>query len=819
MTSLGNALLALAFLSAVAAAAIALAGRNGERRWIDLSRRIVYGFCALVTICVVIIEIAFAGNDFSFNIVAQHSSIETPAFYKLAAMWSSQEGSLLLWAWVLSIVSSLALLATRNKLREIVPWATAVMMGVAAFFTGLMLFAPDVNPFAHLSPAPADGIGLNPLLQHPSMMIHPPMLYSGYVSLTVPFAFAIGALITRRLDSEWIRSTRRFALIAWAFLGFGLLLGARWSYTELGWGGYWAWDPVENAALMPWLIVTAFLHSIMVQEKRGMLKAWNACLIVASFSLALLGTFLVRSGVLQSIHAFGDNTVGPYILGLIGVVLIGSTALIVSRLDNLRSEKRIDSLVSRESVFLVNNLLLVGLTALIAWGTFFPLISELFTGTKASLAAPWFDQYTTPLAILLVLFTGIGPLLAWRRVTWASARRVFRIPLLVAAVALVALLIVSDAAHKPWALALFVFAAFAISGLAQEFWNGAAARHRLSGDSMPVALVAIVSRNRRRYGGYIVHIGIGVVLIGIAASSSFQTNRDISLKPGQSAVVDGRKVTYVKPEVSVDSEKFTFASLVTITEGDKLLATLRPSRRYFRPTGVPSGTIASYFAGEATSEVGLHAGLAEDEWIAPQPDVSAVQRQASNADKAFAACVRGAPGTPPQCKALSGLMLQARANPALRPVALAQINKLQSLTAENIARSYVADGGAVTYRVIINPLVTWMWIGGLIALAGALTALWPTRGRRRGALVRTEADAQKEAKYREIRDAELDHASGKLSAEDYAILDAELRREAVEILDRLEANGSGSRSMANGGNGNHADGDAAGERVGAVDRD
>ena len=297
-------------------------------------------------------------------------------------MWSSQEGSLLLWAWVLSIASSAALYATRHKLRELVPWATAVMMGVAAFFTGLMLFAPDVNPFATLSPVPADGVGLNPLLQHPSMMIHPPMLYSGYVAFTVPFAFAIGALITRRVDAEWIRATRRFALIAWAFLGFGLLLGARWSYTELGWGGYWAWDPVENAALMPWLLGTAFLHSIMVQEKRGMLKVWNACLIVATFSMALLGTFLVRSGVLQSIHAFGDSTVGPYILGLIGVVLIGSTALIVSRLDDLRSEKRIDSLVSRESVFLVNNLLLVALTAVIFWGTFFPLISELFTGEQ-----------------------------------------------------------------------------------------------------------------------------------------------------------------------------------------------------------------------------------------------------------------------------------------------------------------------------------------------------------------------------------------------------------------------------------------------------
>src|SRR4051794_14535331 len=434
MASLGSVLLALAFLAALLAAGLALAGRGGERGWIDSSRYAVYAFCALLSACVVIIEIAFAGNDFSFNIVQQHSSIETPPFYKLAAMWSSQEGSLLLWAWVLSIASSVALFATRDKLREIVPWATAVLMGIAAFFTGLMLFAPDVDPFATLSSPPSDGIGLNPLLQHPSMMIHPPMLYSGYVAFTIPFAFAIGALTPRRVDAEWIRPPRRFALIAWTFLGFGLLLGARWSYTELGWGGYWAWDPVENAALMPWLLGTAFLHSIMVQEKRGMLKVWNACLVVATFSMALLGTFLVRSGVLQSIHAFGDNTVGPYILGLIAVVVLGSAALIVSRLDELRSTKRIDSLVSREAVFLINNLLLVGLTVAIFWGTFFPLISELFTGNKASLAAPWFDRYTTPLAILLVLFTGIGPLLAWRRVSWESAKRVFRVPVAAAGV-------------------------------------------------------------------------------------------------------------------------------------------------------------------------------------------------------------------------------------------------------------------------------------------------------------------------------------------------------------------------------------------------
>jgi cytochrome c-type biogenesis protein CcmF len=797
--SVGSAALALAFLTAVFAVVTALTGATGERRWVDISRRSVYVLFGLLTACVVIVEIAFGTNDFSYNLVQQHSSIETPFFYKMAAMWSSQEGSLLLWAWVLSIASSIALYATRDKLRELVPYATAVMAGVASFFTGLMLFAGGVNPFSTLDPAPADGVGLNPLLQHPSMMIHPPMLYSGYVAFTIPFAFAIGALITRRLDASWIRATRRFALIAWAFLGFGLLLGARWSYTELGWGGYWAWDPVENAALMPWLIGTAFLHSIMVQEKRGMLKVWNACLIVATFSLALLGTFLVRSGVLQSIHAFGDSTVGPYILGLIGVVLIGSTALIVSRLDDLRTEKRIDSLASREAVFIVNNLLLVALCATIFWGTFFPLISELFTGTKSSLAAPWFDRYTTPLAIGLVLFTGIGPLLAWRRVSWATAKRVFLVPSLAAAAVAVALALFSDATHRPWAFALFVFASFALVGLGQEFWRGAAARRSLVGGSMPAALVGVVSRNRRRYGGYVVHIGIAVLLIGIAASSSFQTKRDLDLKPGQSAVVDGRTVTYVRPTASVDKLAFVAGALVRVEKAGRAF-TLHPTRRFYRPTGAGGlGTISSYFAGESDSDIGLWAGLGSDFWSALQPDISGVQRRARAADAGFKACVSGRPGTPPQCRAVAGMMRAALANPRLRPQALAQIERLQTATAEQIARGYVAEDAAVTLRVIVNPLVTWMWIGGLIALAGALIGLWPARRRRRAPVADTELEALKEAKYREIRDAELDHAAGKLSDEDYALLDAELRSEAVAILDQAaNGNGNGNGAAANG---------------------
>ncbi len=782
--SLGSAALGLAFLTAVFAAVAALTAVGGDRRRLDLSRRAVYALFGLLTLCVVIVEIAFGTDDFSFRIVQQHSSLETPFFYKMAAMWSSQEGSLLLWAWVLSIAASVALYATRDKLRELLPYATAVMAGVAAFFTGLMLFAGGVNPFSTLSPAPADGVGLNPLLRHPSMMIHPPMLYSGYVAFTVPFAFAVGALVTRRLNADWIRATRRFALIAWALLGFGLLLGARWSYTELGWGGYWAWDPVENAALMPWLVGTAFLHSIMVQEKRGMLKVWNACLIVATFSLALLGTFLVRSGVLQSIHAFGDSTVGPYILGLIAVVLVGSTALIVSRLDDLRSERRIDSLISREAVFLINNLLLVALCAVIFWGTFFPLISELFTGEKSSLAAPWFDRYTTPLAVLLVLFTGIGPLLAWRRVSWASARRVFLVPVAVAAAVGLALGLLTDAGGSPWALALFAFAAFALIGLAQEFWRGATARRRLSGGSLPSAMVGLVSRNRRRYGGYVVHAGVAVLLIGVAASSSFQTNRDVTLRPGQSAEIDGRRVTYRRPTVSIDREAFSFGAVLAVERGGRRYA-LHPERRFFRPTGVRGGTISTFFDGEATSEVGLRAGLGSDFWVAVNPDVSGVMAQVHRADRGFRACIAGRPGSPPACRAVAGLMRAAASDPRLRPTALAQISRLQEATATRIARTYVGEGSAATFRVIVDPLVTWVWIGGLIALAGAIIALWPAR---RPGRVPTAADpeleALKEAKYREIRDAELDHAAGKLSDEDFALLDAELRKEAVEILDR-----------------------------------
>lgn len=678
----------------------------------------------------VVLELAFAGDNFAFRLVALHSSTTTPELLKLTAMWSSQEGSLLLWAWVLGLVSSTALYVTRRRLREIVPYATAVMMGVGAFFTGLMLFG-DVNPFAASDPVPVEGNGLQPLLRHWAMMIHPPMLYTGYVAFTVPFAFAIGALITRRLDATWIRATRRFALIAWTFLGFGLLLGAYWSYEELGWGGYWAWDPVENAALMPWLIGTAFLHSVMVQEKRGMLKVWNVALIIATFALCLTGTFLVRSGVLQSIHAFGDSTVGPYILALIAAVVLGSTALLISRLDELRSPRRIESLLSRESVFLVNNLLLVGMCAVVFWGTFFPLVSELFTGETAALAAPWFDRYTAPLAILLVLFTGAGPLLTWRRMSKEAVKRVFVAPTIVAVLAAIALGVFTDAPGNVWAFAMFILAAFAITALAQEFWRGGRARQRSAGGSMPAATIAVVSRNRRRYGGYIVHLGIIVLLVGVAASSSFQTKRDVTLRPGETAEVAGYSLTYTEPTVDVTNERIQLGAVVDVDREGEEVATLYPSREYFRPNGEPSGPIRSYFDGEATSEIGVDTGLRRDVWTAFQPNLVDLNRAVDGADRGFQQCLQAAPGTPAACATLAEMMRAAADDPVLRPAAMAQIGELQSITIQRVAEGFREDRMPATFRVLVNPLVTWMWIGALIAIAGALIAVWPGVGARR----------------------------------------------------------------------------------------
>jgi cytochrome c-type biogenesis protein CcmF len=686
---LGRACLILALGIAVYGIGASLYGARARRReWVDSGRRAVYALAGVLTVAFVVLEAAFLRSDFSFDVVASHSSTTTPGFYKATAAWSSQEGSLLLWVWLLSLWSSLVLFAVRRRVREVAPYATAVLLGFAVFFASITLLLAD--PFAQTSPAPAEGIGLNPLLRHPSMMSHPPLLYSGYTLFTIPFAFAIGALVARKLDAEWIGVTRRFALGAWFCLGVGILLGARWSYVELGWGGYWGWDPVENASLLPWLTGTAFLHSAMIQEKRGMLKVWNVSLVLATGVLAVMGTFLVRSGILDSIHAFGASTLGRPFLGFIALLVAGSIALVISRRGDLRSEHRLDSLLSREAVFLLNNLVLVGLAFVIFWGTFFPLISEAVTGTKASVGPPWFDRYTVPLALVLVLLAGVGPVIAWRRATAANLLRTFRVPLGVLAATLVVLL-ATGAGEHPAALVMFCCSAFVLAAVGQEFWLGTRARRAMTGEPPPVALAALVRRNRRRYGGYVVHAGMAILFVGVAASSAFQANRDLRLLPGQTARVGGYDITYVRPTTRLESEKVSLGAVLDVRRDGKRVGTLRPTRGYFPSTDPTAGPAGRFFDGQATSEVGLKAGLRRDLWTAVEPDLQSLEPVIRQADKRF-----------------------ADADPNLQAVLIAAI-----------AERYRTRTPPATFRIIASPLVTWIWIGALVVIGGALIALWP----------------------------------------------------------------------------------------------
>jgi len=708
MLTLGRACLLLALAIAVYGIGASVYGARARRReWVTSGRRAVYALAGTLGLAFALLEIAFLSSDFGFTLVAGHSSTTTPAFYRATAMWSSQEGSLLLWATLLALWSSLVLYLTRHRLREVAPYAAAVLLGFALFFVSLLVFFE--TPFGRTPGiAPAEGVGLNPLLRHPSMMIHPPMLYSGYTLFTVPFAFAVGALVTRSLGAEWIRSTRPFTLAAWFFLGIGIILGSRWSYTELGWGGYWAWDPVENASLMPWLTGTAFLHSVMIQEKRGMLKVWNVSLVLATGVLAILGTFLVRSGILDSIHAFGASTLGVPFLVLIGVMIAGSTLLVVSRAKDLRSEHHLDSVFSRESIFLLNNLVLVGLCFVVFWGTFFPLISEAVTGQKASVGPPWFNRYITPLAVLLVLLSGIGPVIAWRRATLASLRRTMLWPGTIAGAVLLALLVVGGVARKPLALALFVFAAFVVGTVWQELWRGVRARRAMSDDSLPLAVVSLVRRNRRRYGGYVVHLGVALLFVGIAASSAFQKSRFVELRAGQSARIGDYDVAYVKPTGQVVAapngrlERIDLGAVLRVSENGRPVATMR-SRRSFFPSQDPSfGPVSRFFEGEPTSEVALRAGLRRDFWAVVSPNVDELMPKVQEGDRVFSRAARGGALAPQDQAILLGRALTG------------------------LAGSYAKDPPPATFRLLVSPLVTWMWIGALVVFLGGLIAIWPT---------------------------------------------------------------------------------------------
>jgi cytochrome c-type biogenesis protein CcmF len=505
------------------------AALTGRRRLADSAQNaFVAAFAAALAASAVLLG-AFLADDLSFAYVADHSSRDLPARYAFTAFWSGQEGSLLLWLLVLTGMGAAAMLLNRRLVRDVLPWTVPILGGIATFFCLVLVFVS--SPF-ETQASPPDGFGLNPSLQNPYMMAHPPMLYIGYVGLTIPFAFAMAALASRRVDERWIVATRRWTLAAWTFLGFGILLGAKWAYEEVGWGGWYAWDPVENAALMPWLVSTAYLHSVMIQEKKDMLRVWNIVLVTLAFCLSLFGTFLTRSGVINSIHSFTESPIGAWFLGFICVVIAGSIALIMTRLPLLRARSKLESLVSREAAFLYNNLFLVAFALTVLWGVAYPLVSEAVRGVASTVGAPYYDFFAVAFGLPLVFLMGLGPLLAWRRASLKALAASTAWPAAFALACGIAL-VLAGAGSSPAGLVGYTFAAFVLAVIALEFLRGTRARKALGAATWFGAFAALVGRNRRRYGGYVVHAAIALLVIGAVGIGGFSSTTEQRLAVGE----------------------------------------------------------------------------------------------------------------------------------------------------------------------------------------------------------------------------------------------------------------------------------------------
>jgi cytochrome c-type biogenesis protein CcmF len=588
MPDLGRAALIVCLgLAVYAVVAGAFAAWTRRRRLAESAENaILASFLAALVASGVLLS-ALLRHDFSFVYVWRHTSLELPRPYTVSAFWGGQEGSLLLWLLVLTGFSAAGVLLGRRSAPSLLAWTVPVLGAVTVFFSFLLVAV--ASPFATQG-APADGLGLNPSLQNPYMLAHPPFLYLGFVGLTIPFAFAMGALAARRSDELWVVITRRWTLVAWMLLGFGQLLGAHWAYVEVGWGGYFAWDPVENAALMPWLAATAFLHSVMIQEKRGMLKIWNLLLVVGAFALALFGTFLTRSGILSSIHSFTESSIGPWFLGFIGVVVAGSTALILSRLPLLRSKTRLESPVSREATFLYNNLLLVAFCLTILWGVVYPILSEAVRGEQMTVGPPYYNFFLKAFGLPLLLLMGIGPLVAWRRASLRSLGRTFAWPAGIALLVGLALLPLGAGDSIP-GLVAYSFSAFVLASIALEFARGTRARRALSGEPWPTAFGSLVSRNRRRYGGYIVHAAIVLLAIGVAGSSAYDTIREAQLRPGQTMNVGAYTLAYERLATREGSNALERRAIVRVERDGRSLGTLEAGKNSYRAEGQVSNEV------------------------------------------------------------------------------------------------------------------------------------------------------------------------------------------------------------------------------------
>ncbi len=604
MEILGSLAILLAFCLSVFAIAGSITGGVKRNAFLVLSaERAVYAIWLLLTVAASVLVVSLLTSDFRLAYVAAHSNRAMPALYKFAAWWGGQEGSLLLWSWLLATYSSVVVLTNRRKHRSMMPYVTATLMITQCFFLIMNTFV--ASPFHMLAvgrsvQAVPDGQGLNPLLQYPAMAIHPPMLYLGYVGFAVPFAFAIGSLITRQPGDEWIYTTRRWTLITWLFQSSGILLGAGWAYAVLGWGGYWAWDPVENASFLPWLTATAFLHSVMMQEKKGMMKVWNMVLVSATFFLCIFGTFLTRSGVVSSVHAFAQSSIGRWFVGFLAIVIAGTLYLILGRLDYLKTEARLESVVSRESSFMFNNLILLAASFAILWGTLFPVISEAVTGQKITVGRPFFDRINVPIGLFLLFLTGVGPLFAWRRTSLESLRRNFQWPLL-AALVLVGALLAAGVRHF-YALMSFGLCLFVAWTIFVEFYRGARAIAAKTRTNLLAGAFELTHRNTRRYGGYIVHFGIVLMFIGFTGSA-FNKDTTAQVKIGDRFEI-GHYQLSVTNITSGQNENYQWSkAVVQVSKDGSYLGTMEPERRLYMTSN------------QGTSEVAIRRRLNEDLYL------------------------------------------------------------------------------------------------------------------------------------------------------------------------------------------------------------
>lgn len=642
MADIGYITLVIGFvLSLYAIVGQLLGERLGNKRLIKSSRGAVLSVAIMATIASLALVYLLVTSDFSIKYVFDYTSTDLPLFYKISALWAGNGGSLLLWLWVLAVYA--AIVTYFNKIEELTTYVSSILMFNATFFLFILSFIS--NPFEKLNYAPAEGSGMNPMLQNFGMVIHPVTTYLGYVGFAVPFAFAMAALIVRNTDDRWIKVTRKWTILAWIFLTLGNLYGAQWAYVELGWGGYWAWDPVENASFIPWLTGSAFLHSVMVQERKNLLKIWNVSLVTITYLLTLFGTFLVRSGILTSVHAFGNSSLGMFFLIFTGVVFVIAFWLICDRINVLKEGQEFESFISKESSFLMNNLILVGLAFTTFFGTIYPLIGEVFTGARPTVSIPYFDKVNAPLGLLMVILIGICPLIAWRKSSLKNLRENFLIPIIGALLFAVAAYVLGI--RKIYALTAFTAIIFAIISTLSEFVKGTLVRRKMTGENPATALAKLMVRNRRRYGGYIIHMGLIMLIAGIIGSHAFNKVNQQTVSLGQSIQVEDYTVTYNNLGERKEGGNDAVYADVTITKDGKLLGKLQPEKVFYPTHPEPS------------SEVAIHGSLREDLYI--------------------------------------------------------------------ILAGWEKDGRA-TLKVLINPLMAWLWIGGYVMVAGTIFALWPGRG-------------------------------------------------------------------------------------------